>query len=91
MRHLSPQLAYVEITALWDDATDLGRLTLLENPTTGGIGAPVLVRWFLTPTAGSHTYKVRALRINSNGVVNAAVGNPRLHPNHGGCELAFRR
>lgn len=56
---------------LWDGATDLGRITVsaLANEI-----APVKGERYFTPTAGSHTFKIRAFRVNSNGTIQAAAG-----------------
>lgn len=51
---------------LWDDATDLGRWG--EQFGASQIN-PVLLRRRLTPSAASHTYKARAWRVASNGIL----------------------
>jgi len=63
------------IVALWDDTTtDLGRLAL-SGP--NGSSMPCLVRRFLTPSVGAHTYRIRGItQVTGNGVVNATGGGP---------------
>jgi len=63
------------ICNLWDASTDLGRIALVENTGTATVvGAPVCVRRYLSPSVGSHTYRIRAWRVNSNGTISAGAG-----------------
>jgi hypothetical protein len=56
---------------LWDDTTDLGRLCVMA---LANVIAPVKGERYLIPTAASHTYKIRAWRVNSNGTIQASTG-----------------
>jgi len=58
------------ILNLWDDtATDLGRIAFIGANTL----APCLVRRFLTPDAGEHTYRIRGWT-SSGGNGQVAAG-----------------
>ncbi len=59
---------------LWDDATDLGRIAQSGSGGSLDIERAVLARRFLTPSNASHTYKIKAYRVNSNGTVVAGAG-----------------
>lgn len=56
------------IINLWDDSTDLGRLAVVQllGATLGDQVTPITVSRRLTPSAASHTYKVRAWRGAAN-------------------------
>lgn len=58
---------------LWDDTTNLGRLYIqrgqFNEPSSG-----VYACRRLTPTAGSHTYKIRGFRDVANFIVEAGAG-----------------
>lgn len=60
--------------SLWDDATDLGRMGIVgdANGTESVRAAIHRVRQF-TPTAASHTYKIRAWRLVANGTISASA------------------
>ena len=62
--------------SLWDGATDLGLLTQMDGLDT----KPILVRRRLTPSAGTHQYKVRASDVGHSGVLRANAGNPGTGP-----------
>ena len=59
---------------LFDGSTDLGRIGLVENSATGVVGAPVYCQRYLTPSVATHTYKIVAWRVNSNGSVHGSAG-----------------
>lgn len=60
---------------LWDGVTDLGQISLTQNPNASGqIGTPVFVQRFLTPSGASHTYKIRGWMFGANGTVFAGAG-----------------
>lgn len=49
------------VITLWDGATDLGRIGQQLNPVTAGnMGGPLIAETRITPTAGSHTYTIKA-------------------------------
>jgi hypothetical protein len=60
---------------LWDGNTDLGRICLFQN---GGSGTVVFGgitgSRYLTPAAGSHTYKIRGWASTGTAVVVAGAG-----------------
>ena len=59
-----------------EGATVLGTIAwvrFLTNNVTSAF-SPVFARFRLTPTAGSHTYSVRAYRTVGNGAMNAGAG-----------------
>ena len=45
---------------LYDGSTDMGQIGFLFNPGTALLAMPLLLRRRITPTAGAHTYRVRA-------------------------------
>lgn len=62
--------------SLWDGATDLGRIAIVQNSVGASVqvAPPVLVRRKLTPSVGSHTYKIRGWKSTGNGSVIAGAG-----------------
>jgi len=58
---------------LWESTNELGHIANLSWDATGN-SATVLARRFLTPTAGSKTYKIRAWKVGGNDTVIAGVG-----------------
>lgn len=68
---------------LYDGSTDLGRLCNIGPPTgTGASGSMVMMmkgERFLTPSAGAHTYKVRAWKTGGTAVVAADTGGAGLY------------
>lgn len=64
------------IISLWDDTTDLGRFLVTgQSSGTGNDQVnPVYGVRYLTPSAGSHTYKARAWKVGNNGTVNVGSG-----------------
>ena len=59
---------------LWDDTTDLGRIAHIANPAAGSLGLPLYGIRELTPTAATHTFRIRAWRVTANGTVTAGAG-----------------
>ena len=60
---------------LWDGSTDLGRLALIKGVDgTETVVVPVQASRKLTPSAGSHTYKVTAYRTGSDGTIYGGAG-----------------
>ena len=68
----------VSYLALYDGATELGWLALAAWGTVGGT-TPVLARRRLTPTPGSHTYRIRLGTSNTAGGIRASAGGPGLN------------
>lgn len=68
---------------LWDGAVDLGAIGYLVTGTTVG-AIPLLVARYLTPSAGSHSYEVRAYRTTANWTLRAgtAFGASTLPPGY---------
>lgn len=74
--------AYGEITAsqalvvsLWEDSTDKGRIAnITPNAGTGNQGSPILVRRFLTPSSGKHTYTAKAWKTGGTATLYASTG-----------------
>lgn len=66
---------------LWDGAVDLGYFGSVVTP-GGALAVPVTIRRRLSPTAGSHTYSVRAwCPTGTNGSVQAGAGGaPGTYP-----------
>lgn len=63
---------------LWDASTDLGRMGSWQGQNQA---APAFLKRYLTPSAGSHTYRVRGWRTVGDGTVEAGsggTGNARL-------------
>ena len=59
------------ILPLYEDGSSIG---FMGAVLTNAMIAPVLVRRFMTPTVGSHTYDVRAYRLVANGTLNFGAG-----------------
>ena len=59
---------------LWDDATDLGQVGFVYSPGVAGIGVPLMGARYLTPSAGSHTYMLRAHKSGGTATANAGAG-----------------
>lgn len=67
---------------LWDTNTDLGRWGQMISPAAGSLGAVVLLRRRLTPTAGAHNYNVRAWVAGagaSSATIAAGAGGPATY------------
>ena len=64
---------------LWDGSTDLGQLALIYSPGSNTMGTPVYARRRLTPTAGSHTYRIRGYCSGGTGKLQAASGAPSTY------------
>jgi hypothetical protein len=66
--------AYLNIS-LWDGSTVLGRIASVSHADASNpVSTPIWVCRYLTPSAGSHTYSVRAYYVNSAPLVNAGAG-----------------
>lgn len=65
---------------LWDDATDLGRLAVMQVPVvaSGELAMPIEVSHTITPSSGAHTYKIRAWRSTGGLTMRVDAGPPRL-------------
>ena len=60
---------------LYDGTTDLGRLAQVRADVSALVGGgPVLVRRFLTPSAGSHTYNVRGWKDTAGDTASVQCG-----------------
>ncbi len=57
---------------LWDGSTDLGRLAIVGFDPAGN--APVFAERFLTPSAGSHTFHIKAFVTSGTGSAGAGAG-----------------
>jgi hypothetical protein len=68
----APLIDNINGLSLWDASTDLGRL---KPSTAAGTQSSITVSKRLTPTAASHTYKVRTwFNGTTNGSVFAGAG-----------------
>jgi hypothetical protein len=65
--------------SLWDGSTDLGVIASVKNNTNVALNVPVYGRRRLTPTAGSHTFVVKAFAAGNAGALNAGAGGPGLN------------
>ena len=66
--------SYIQV-GLWDGGTQIGAIALHGRGASGGnVWQPHLTHTFLTPTAGSHTYALKAYRSVSNGLFGAGTG-----------------
>jgi hypothetical protein len=54
---------------LWDGGADLGRIGGIINPGTAQQFVPAMLRRRLTPTAGAHTYIVKAWAASAAGTI----------------------
>lgn len=59
---------------LYEDGADIGQMAIVKNVTAAALNVPVWVVRYLTPTAASHTYKIRATQINGTHIVSAGAG-----------------
>jgi len=64
------------ILNLWDASTDLGRFGVAGGTNSSAVETAQCLRRFLTPSNGSHTYKVRGWTTSGTGT--AAATSPRL-------------
>jgi len=65
------------ILNLYDGAADQGRLIVGSNPGTAGTNQDIsggYAAQFVTPTAGAHTYSIRAWKIVGTPLVYAGAG-----------------
>lgn len=62
------------IVTLWDSTTDLGHFHEVGTPANGVVSVSALVRRFLTPSAGTHTYVIKAFRNVADGTIYAGTG-----------------
>lgn len=67
---ISQSATGVLIFNLWEAANNLGYIGEIGP----AVNASVLMRRFLTPTAGSKTYKLRAFRATANVTIKAGAG-----------------
>jgi hypothetical protein len=58
---------------LWDDTTDLGIIGAVGSAATN-VATSVFLARRLTPTAASHTYRIRAYGTSGTHVISAGVG-----------------
>lgn len=69
------------IVSLFEGATQITRLALVNNVATGGgLALPVCARYRFTPSAGAHTYSVKAMQVNGNGTIHAGTGGAAGQP-----------
>lgn len=62
---------------LWDGSTDLGYLSYIQSPAASQLIVPTgVVERRLTPTAGAHTYSVRASVNAGSGQIYSTAGAP---------------
>jgi hypothetical protein len=66
------------VLELWDGSTEYGRIAEVGFGAWGSgnlsVAVPVLVRRRITPSAGSHTFKIVGLTTTSTGTVGAGAG-----------------
>ena len=62
------------ILNLWEDSNDRGRIGYLFTALSGEIEMSMLVRRFLTPAAGRHTYHIKAWKSGGTVVIGAGAG-----------------
>lgn len=74
-RHITSATAGDNCTyVLYDGANSIGLLTIVTSPSTSGWGGPVCLSRKLVPSAGSHTYSLRAFRVTANATAGAGAG-----------------
>lgn len=66
------------IITLWQDSTDSGQI----GYQSGVVQWPVMLRRFLTPSSGSHTYTIKGWRLTSNGTVEGNTGGSTRMPGY---------
>lgn len=62
------------VVSLWDGSSELGWFGQWEGNNATTMGPPMLCRRFLTPSAATHTYSVRAYRGATAATVFAGAG-----------------
>ena len=62
------------VVNLYDGSTDLGRLGLVTTPAAQQFRAPGKGERFLTPSAATHTYSIRAWVTSGTGTFGAGAG-----------------
>lgn len=62
------------VVNLFEGATQIGRLTTALNNGAAVQDMPCVAHYRFTPSAGSHTYTITALRGGSNGTIGAGAG-----------------
>ena len=60
--------------ALFDGATQIVILGVIQTPAAANMKVPVLLRWRFTPSAGSHQYAIVAWTASTTGTPSVAAG-----------------
>ena len=60
--------------ALFDGASQVVILGIIQTPAAANTKVPVLLRWRFTPSAGSHTYAIAAWAASTTGTPSVAAG-----------------
>jgi hypothetical protein len=64
------------IISLFEGATQIGRLCMLETTTTTPVDVPVYLAYRFTPSAASHTYTITAFATSTTGTPAFGAGTP---------------
>ena len=62
------------IVLLYEGATVIGRLAIVQSPTAAGDRKPISPEYRFTPSAASHTYSVKAYVTTGTGALRAGAG-----------------
>lgn len=60
--------------SLFEGATQIGRIGTVENAAVGALAVPVTLKRRFSPTAGTHTYSIKAYEAGGAGSVGAGAG-----------------
>jgi hypothetical protein len=72
--------SYAGVLNLWDGSTDLGRIAVVQTPIapSAELAVPVQVSRRLTPSAGTHTYRIRGWVTVAGETGRVDASPPRL-------------
>lgn len=72
--------SYALVLNLWDASTDLGRIAVMQTPVapSAELAIPIQVSNRRTPSAGSHTYKIRGWVTVAGEQARIDASTPRL-------------
>jgi hypothetical protein len=68
------------IVTLWDGASNLGWFALSGQTSASQVSAAMYAKRYLTPSAGSHTYKVRAWPGVGTALIDAGAWGSGTYP-----------
>jgi hypothetical protein len=73
-QQITPGAGATILINVWDGAANIGWIGQFASPAGGGVTVSGVVQRRLTPTAGSHTYSIRAYAVTTAGSIGAGAG-----------------